>query len=120
MTGLEEQKYVCTCTHLATMFTHGSWALISDFSTDGCHQHSYQKYIPDHNHGRTGCQNTSDHMIPNERWKKEHVWGVTGKAIRKWGHGQDTGQDQTSANVSAAVQPKNRFLLHDSIHGSDI
>lgn len=64
---LEGWFCVCMCTHLVTMSAHESSALISYFSAAACHRRSYQKYIPDHNHTRTGCQNTSEHMSTNER-----------------------------------------------------
>lgn len=81
------------CTHLATMSAHESGALISYFSAAACHQHSYQKYIPEHNHRRTGCQNTSEHMSTIERWEREReaCGGCDREVEKKIGQRDDTG-----------------------------
>lgn len=130
---LEGQLCVCMCTHLATMSAHESWALISYFSAATCHQHSYQKYIPDHNHRRTGCQNTSEHMSTNERWERERggrpVGDVTEKAeengTKRWYRLNQIGEqllnwfatwNNNRCFIMLQHSPKNRCLFYCCCH----
>lgn len=76
------------CAHGAAMSAHESWALISYFSADACHQHSYQKYIPDHNHRTSGCQNTS--RAHEHKWKTRER-EVCGGRQEKMAQRDDTG-----------------------------
>lgn len=101
---LEGSSCVCMCTNLATMSAQETWALISYFSTAACHQHSYQKYIPDHNHRRTGCQNTSEHMSTNERWERGREGGQWGRKrqTKKW----DKEMIQVKSERRAAAEQK--------------
>lgn len=61
--------------------------LISHFDADACHQHSYQKYIPDHNHRRSACQNTLGAHEHKWKTRSTEAWSGGGRVLGVGGRG---------------------------------